>query len=130
MERVRNIIQISFDYLVKKIIIYDLGVCVLVGLSFLIFQGFSFQAYSDRMVYAGIGIVILGGFVILGNAAVGRDFGIPDQIRRPSEAKRFLAHNLEVREALERRYDVAIQIWLIGIGCVAIGAVVQVLLAK
>ena len=130
MQRVRNAVWAGLEYLFKKIILFDLGILAGVGLSFIFTQDFSFQAYSERMVYAGIGCIILGGVVVIGNAAVGRDFGVPSVIRKYSEAKRFLAHNLDMRAALERRYDIAIQAWLVGLGCVAIGALIQVLLAK
>ena len=126
MERIKQFSLNAIEYIGKKILLYDVGVTLLVALTFLFTKGFSFTAYSDRMVYAGLIIVVTGGLVVLGSYAAGRDFGVPPVIKRPEEARRYQSHHLDIRKAIERRYDVAIQIWLIGIGCVGISALIQV----
>jgi hypothetical protein len=126
MERIKQFVSDAIEYVAKKILLYDVGITLLVALTFLITKGFSFSAYSDRMVYAGITIVVTGGLVVLGSYAAGRDFGVPPVIKRPEEARRYQSHHLDIRKAIENRYDVAIQIWLIGMGCVGISALIQV----
>jgi hypothetical protein len=126
MERIKQFLLDAIEYIAKKILLYDVGVSLLVALTFLFTKGFSILAYSDRMVYAGITIVVTGGLVILGSVAAGRDYGVPPVIKRLDEAKRYQSHHLDIRKAIEHRYDVAIQIWLIGISCIGISALIQV----
>ena len=123
----RNFLLRSLAYL-KSIILVDLVICGIVGLTFLFVGRFSFLAYSERMFYAGIIMVLLGGIVGFAVMFSGRSFGIPVFIRRPEEARRLLDHFSEYREEIEKRYDASILIWLIGLGCIAISALVEVFL--
>jgi hypothetical protein len=58
----------------------------------------------------------------------GRSFGIPMTIRRPAEAKALLDHFVEYRNEVEKRYDVSIKIFLTGLGCIGLSALVQTFL--
>jgi hypothetical protein len=59
----------------------------------------------------------------------GNSFGIPMLIRKPEEAKKLIDNFVDFRELVEKRYDAGIQIFLVGLGCIAVSALVQVFLA-
>jgi len=130
MEWIRSFLEAAVRYLAIKILVYDLGICVVVGLSFIFTQDLNANSYSDRMVWAGIIGVLLGGIVLLGASSSGMQFGVPPLIKKPEEAKRLVAHENEIRMIKESRYDAAIQIWVIGLFSIGIGALVQILLSK
>ncbi len=114
---------------IRNIVLVDLGIILGVAVTFLFRGPFSFSAYSDRLVWAGLGVTLLAGVVGFAVMFTGRGFGIPLMIRRPEEAKRLLAHLPEYRAEVEKRYDTSIQIFVTGLGCIVISALVQILLA-
>ncbi len=127
MDRIRKFFYILISYIAKKILIYCLGFSVIAGVTFLFTKGFSFDAYSDRLVWLGLFLFMASGVVWLGVFTAGSQFGIPASIRKPEEARKYFTHQAEIRETIEKRYDAAIQIWVIGLGCIGIGALVQIL---
>ena len=130
MKRIRSFLEEVLRYILRKILVFNIGICVVVGISFLFTQGLNADSYSERMVWAGIAIVILGGLVLIGAGFSGVQFGVPTMIKKPEEAKRLIAHRDEIQKLTEERQDYAIQIWLIGLTCIGIAALVQVLLNK
>lgn len=114
-------------YIVKKVLVFCAGFTVLVGLTFLFTKNFSVVALSDRLVWCGLLLFLASGLVWLGVFVAGGQFGVSGRIRTPDEAKKFFAHQAEMRETIEKRYDAAIQIWVIGLGCIIIGALVQII---
>ncbi len=113
----------------KDIVLSDLAIGLIVGLTFLFTGKFTFLAYSERLLYAGIIVILAGGVVGVATMFAGRGFGIPAIIRRPEEARRFLDHFEEYRDEVEKRHDVSILIWLVGMGCIGLSALVQTFLA-
>jgi hypothetical protein len=130
MDRIRKFFYLSVNYLAKKVLIYCLGFSVIVGGTFLFTKGFSFDAYSDRLVWAGLFLFMASGIIWLGVFTAGSQFGIPGSIKKPEEAKKYYEHQAEIHETIEKRYDAAIQIWIIGLGCIGIGALVQILASR
>jgi hypothetical protein len=113
----------------KNILLVDLGISLIILVTFLIRGPFSFGTYSDRLFWAGLGVTLLAGIVGFAIMFAGRSFGIPLIIRRPEEARRLLDHMTEYRDEVDKRYDTSILIFLTGLGCIALSALVQILLA-
>jgi hypothetical protein len=130
MDRIRRILSQSIEYLLKKILLFSLAISAVVGLSFIFTHGFSFNAYSDRLVWAGLFLFLLSGVVWLGVFTAGSQFGVPGMIKRPEEAKRYFSNQTAIRETVEKRYATAIQVWVIGLVCIGIGVLVQVIGSK
>ena len=63
--------------------------------------------------------------IVLAISLTGKSLGIPTRARKPEEARVLLDRHLEVRDAIEKRYNAGIQLWLIGLVCVALSALVQ-----
>ncbi len=125
--RFRNFLRKALIFL-KNILLSDLAISLIVGLTFLFTGKFTFLAFSERLFYAGVFVILIGGVVGAATMFAGRSFGIPVIIRRPTEARRFLDHFQEYREEVEKRYDVGILIWLVGLGCIGLSALVQTFL--
>jgi hypothetical protein len=130
MDRIRKLLSLTINYLAKKVLIYCLGFSVLVGATFLFTKGFSFDTYSDRLVWAGLFLFLASGIVWLGVFTAGSQFGVPGSIRKPDDARKYFDHQAKIRDTIEKRYDAAIQIWVIGLGCIGIGALVQIMASR
>ncbi len=113
----------------KIVLVVEAVICLGVALTFLFFGRFSFLAYSERLFWAGIIVVLLGGVVGFGVMFSGKGFGIPLIIRKPEEARRLLDNFGEYREEIEKRYDASLTIWAVGLVCIAISALVETFLA-
>ncbi|MGE5222565.1 MAG: hypothetical protein ACM3PY_09015 [Omnitrophica WOR_2 bacterium] len=128
MEKIKKGIAQVTVYLLRKILLIDLAIGVGVAISFIFTGRFTFLAYSERMFWAGIAVIMTGGTIMLAVMMTVRDYGIPGRVRKPEEAKDILDRHLEIRQEREQRFDASARLWLIGIGCIAISALVQVLL--
>jgi hypothetical protein len=113
----------------RNIVLADLGISLVVPVSFIFGGKLSFLSYSERLFWAGLGVTLIGGVVGFSASFAGRNFGIPTLIRRPEEAKRFMTHFVEYREEVEKRYDQGIQFFFVGLGCIGISALIQAFLA-
>lgn len=116
-------------YYARNVALAILGISLAVIVSFIFGGNISFLAYSERLFWAGLGVTFIGGIVGVSSTFAGRSFGIPAIIRRPEEASRLKTHFFEYREEVEKRLDLGIQIFLIGLGCIGISALVQTYLA-
>jgi hypothetical protein len=125
--RLKNFLRRALIY-IRNILLVDLGFALLVAISFLFTRGFTFLAYSERIFYTGLGITLIAFVVGLAAGFAGKSFGIPLFIRKPEEAKKMLDNFGEYRELVEQRYDTGIQIFLVGLGCIVVSALVQVFL--
>lgn len=116
-------------YLVRRLLpsIFIVSACV--AISFLFTQGFSSTAYSDRLVWVGIGLNVVALFLLMAQMYSGKDYGLGSMVRSVSEARRLMEHNLEIREKIEKRYEAALLVWLSGMGVLGVGVLVEVLLA-
>lgn len=111
----------------RDVLLVDLVIIVLVAISFVVGK-FSFLAYSERIFWVGLGVTLLAGLVAFGAMFAGRSFGIPAIIRKPEEAKQLLDHMGDYRAEVEKRNDVSILLFGIGLGCIAISALIQTFL--
>lgn len=116
-------------YLVRRLLpsIFIVSACV--AISFLFTRGFSSTAYSDRLVWVGIGLNVVALFLLMAQMYSGKDYGLGSMVRSVSEARRLMEHNLEIREKIEKRYEAALLVWLSGMGVLGVGVLVEVLLA-
>jgi hypothetical protein len=112
----------------RSIALVDLVISLLVAFSFVLTGNFSFVAYSERLFWTGLAVTILAAMVALASMFSGSSFGIPAIIRRPEEAKRFLARFGDMRAEVEKRQNLSIQMFFIGLGCIGVSALVQTFL--
>jgi hypothetical protein len=113
-------------YLLRKVLVFDLGLVVLVGLSFLVWKGFSAAAYSERMVWTGIGFFLVSGILVMAQTSGGRNFGVSGQFTSTAHAESMMEWNREIRRDIEDRFDFRFQIFLIGAFALLIGIFIQV----
>lgn len=102
---------------------------VVVGaaLSFLVAGEFSFQAYSDRLFWGGIGVGMLGGFAVVASLGAYSTLGTPSVLTAPGDAR--IAHSrvAEYLETNSRRYGFTIRMIFAGVLCIGLSALVNVL---
>lgn len=127
MERIFLLARRIVRLLAMKILVYVVGALILTAISFLFTKNFTVNAYSDRMVWVGLFLFLLSVVVWLGIFFAGRPYNVPALIKRPDEAKRYLVNREAIQVIIERRYSVAIQVWLIGFTCILFGALIQIL---
>jgi hypothetical protein len=102
---------------------------VVVGaaLSFFVAGEFSFQAYSERLFWGGIGLSLLGGFAVVAALGAYNTLGTPSVLTAPGDAQ--IAHS-RVGEYLQtnaRRYAFTIRMILAGAICIGLSALVGLL---
>jgi hypothetical protein len=112
----------------KRVLLPALVVTVLVGLSFIFFGPISSLAYSDRLFLVGIGFMALGAVVIFAQmiSTRGMDVFFGGK-REEKEVKKALNLNPASRIEVEERYNVGAQLWLIGLVCMLIGAIITLI---
>lgn len=121
-------IQRTINYLAKKVFVFDLALILLAALSFLITGNFSMVAYSERIFWFGIVVFLIAGTIALAQMVPGRILLFPYNIRKVEDARKFVKQTDEFRDQADKRIDLGIQIFLIGLGCLAVSALVQTLL--
>jgi hypothetical protein len=108
-----------------KVLIYDLILFALIGVSFLFIGEFSAIALSERMFWVGIVTMLLGGFLVWGQTSGGRDFGTP--VVTAAQAQLLTDFNIEVRQDVNKKFSPFIRVFLIGTICLLCGILVQVI---
>lgn len=112
----------------RDVLLVDLGICLIVALTFLFTKNFSFVRLSERVFWAGLAATLIAALVAFAATFSGRSLGIPTIIRKPEEAKNLLDHFEEFRDEMNKRHDVSIYLFMIGLGCIAISALIQTFL--
>lgn len=123
--RIFTYIKVFLLIFLKKIVLVVLAVGGLVGLSFLITQGFTVAALSERMVWTGLGIALICGFLVFGSTVGGRDFGVPGAFTRTAHVESIIDFNITVRQEVETRFDFRIQGFIVGLCVFGLGALIQ-----
>lgn len=121
-------IRKAVNYLARKVFVFDLGLVLLAGFSFLITGNFSMVAYSERIFWFGIVVFLIAGTIALAQMVPGRMLLFPYNIRKVEDARKFVKQTDEFRHQADKRIDLGIQFFLIGLGCLAVSALVQTLL--
>ena len=101
-----------------------LAVIIAVGLSFLFTRDLTYRTFSDRLTWGAIGSILVAGMGVISMAGLNRDMGLPDVIVDKSQARRLMDGHLELRAKIEKRYDFCIFFFLVGLGCIAISAII------
>ncbi len=60
------------SFLARKILIYDLILGILAALSFFVFPKFTFQAYSERLIWTGIGVALIATYFLFWSGGLPR----------------------------------------------------------
>jgi len=126
-QKIISYILEALSFVVRKILIFDLALAVLVGLSFLIWGPFSTTALSERLIWVGIGIALIAGILVSSQTTGGRDFGTPGMFVRSAHAQTMIDFNIEVRQAIEGRMGVLPRMFLVGGILFLLGVLVQVI---
>jgi hypothetical protein len=117
-------------YLLKKVLLFDLVLVALVGVSFLIWPGFSWDAMSERTIWAGLCVALIAGILVFGQTSGGRDFGVPGQFIQTAHASTMFEWNREIRRSIETRFGFRFQIFMIGAIAFVIGMLIQIIGSK
>ncbi len=112
-------------YLLRRVLMFDLGVIILVGLSFLVWPPFSATAFSERLIWTGLGIGMVAGVLALSETVGGRNYGIPTYTAAQSST--LIDWNIEIRKNIESRFDFRFRIFLIGVFAFLTGLLVNVI---
>jgi len=126
---VKKQVQTELFKFFLPVIVLVLLALIGVGISFLIWPGFSAAELSDRVAACGIGaagLAALGVFAALGSY---RSLGTPSVITAPGDAR--VAHERVVEQMLSnaKRYGFIIQMLLVMAACLGIAALIDLLFA-
>ena len=116
----------SLIYL-RNTLVGTAAIAGLILLTFLFTRDLSTETYSERMLYASLIVMIIAGIVVLGARSARRSFGIPSLITKPEHAKKLLDNLGPMQAKMEERIDAGIQLWVVGLACLALSALVQAL---
>jgi H+/Cl- antiporter ClcA len=115
----------------RKVTLIVLGITALAAGSFVFTAGFTLQAFSDRMFWAGVVSMVIGGLGVMSMMNLNHNvLGLPNLVIRKEDARKLMDNNLDLRAAIEKRYDFGILFWFIGLVCIAIGALTTVISAR
>ena len=124
--QIKKVLGVVVQY-IGRLLIFSLATSAVAALSFIFTGGINPNALSDRIFWAGMVYMMVAVVLVIAISSVGIGQGLPSMIRRPEEAKDLMEKNLSLREALEKRYDLCILLWLAGMSCLGISALVQVI---
>jgi hypothetical protein len=114
-------------FILRRVLIWVGVFYVAIGLSFLIWRGFSAEILSERLVWSGIALFLISGILVFSQTSGGRDFGVPGQFMNSAHASVLHEWNIQIRKDVERRFDFRFQIFLVGIFVFLSGMLIQVL---
>jgi hypothetical protein len=126
-EKVRIYAAAFGSFMLRKVLVWVPVFYALVGLSFLVWQGFDAAILSERLVWSGIALFLVSGILVFSQTSGGRDFGVPGQFMNSAHASVLHEWNIEIRKDVERRFDFRFQIFFIGLLVFLTGVAIQVL---
>ena len=129
MSKILGYVLGGLSFVIRKILVFDLVLSLLVGLSFYIWGPFTFTALSERLVMTGLGIALIAGLMVFGQTSGGRTFGVPGHFMGSVHGQSMIDFNIEVRQAIETKMGVYPRIFLVGAILFGLGVLVQVLFA-
>ena len=121
------LIRITRLRYLAKVALIIACVAVTVGISFLFTRGFTYRTFCDRLTWGAIASILISGMGVVSLAGLNRDLGLPDVIVNKEQAHRLMDSHLELRDRIEKRYDFCILFFLVGLGCIALSAIIQVI---
>jgi hypothetical protein len=125
MER-PSVLQSAWRFL-RPVLIIVVVVLLGSGGSFLAWGEFTWRAYSDRLFWASIGVILVGGIAIWSALGSYSTLGTPNVLTAPGDAR--IAHS-RVREHIAtnaKRYAVVLRFFVAGAICMVTSAVIEVL---
>jgi hypothetical protein len=129
-KRFRGFLAEARRYLARATLIV-LGITAAVMVSFVFTGGLTIQSFSDRMFWGGVASMGVGGFGVLSMMNLNHTvLGLPNVITKKEDARKLMDNNLELRAAIEKRYDFGIMFWFIGLVCITIGALATMVGAR
>lgn len=126
-EKILGYLLAGLSFLVRKILVFDLGIAVLVGLSFFIWGPFTYTALSERLVMTGLGIALIAGLLVFSQTSGGRTFGVPGQFMGSVHGQSLIDFNIEARQAIEGRMGIYPRIFVVGAILFGLGVLVSTL---
>jgi hypothetical protein len=110
-----------------KVTLIILVVIIMVGISFLFTRDLTYRTFSDRLTWGAIGSILVSGMGVISMVGLNRNLGLPDVIVNKEQAHRLMDRHLELRANIEKRYDFCILFFLVGLGCIAFSAIIQMI---
>jgi hypothetical protein len=111
----------------RTVLIISAAIVLVTGGSFLVLGAFSFQEYSARLFWGGIGAIIFGGFAVVASLGSYSTLGTPNVLTAPGDAR--VAHE-RIGEQIRMnagRYMFSFRMFAAGALCIALSALVEVL---
>jgi hypothetical protein len=95
--------------------------------TFLVWKEFTIRAFSSRLFWVGIGMIVLGGITAISAASSYSTLGTPSIHTAGSDAR--IAHERigETMKANLGRYAFSTRMFVSGISCIAISAAIEIL---
>jgi len=112
----------------RTAILIDLFLAAVTAVSFLFFGSFSSKDYSDRLFMVGIAVMVIGSLGLFAVIGASRHFGLPFNVTKPKDAKKLHDNIIDILRSTDKRYDVSIQIWVVGVLCIILSAVIHLAL--
>jgi hypothetical protein len=111
----------------RFVLLTTLAILIATALSFLIWGPFTFPKYSERLFWAGIGAVIVGGMAIWAALGSYSTLGTPSILTAPGDAPIATWRIGEQLRMNARRYGFSFRMAAVGILCIALSALIEVL---
>jgi hypothetical protein len=111
----------------RPVLIIDLVLLIVVGVSFLFARPFSVRAYSDRLFWGGIVAILVGGIGVFASFGSYSTLGTPSVVTAPGDAR--IAHE-RIREHIRMnagRYSFIGRMFTSGAICITISAILEIL---
>ena len=124
-QKLRQFARAAVDFIFRQVLLADVIIFAVVLVTFIIFGPLTPISLSERVFWAGMLAMFFGAVVTVATMFTGKSLGVPLIIRKPEEARRFLDLGPEIHAEKEKRYNVGARLWLIGLGCVGISALVE-----
>ncbi|GAP06884.1 hypothetical protein ATHL_01748 [Anaerolinea thermolimosa] len=124
-QKVRAYLIAFLRILFRRILLFVVIICGLVCASFPVTGGFTIPVLSERLVWSGLIITLISGFLVFGSTVGGRDYELPGAFVRSAHVNDLIEFNITVRQQVESRFDGRIQGFVVGLCVFGVGALVQ-----
>jgi hypothetical protein len=103
---------------------------LLAGTTFLLLHRlgpFSLRAYSDRLFWAGITLIVLGGFAVVASLGSLKTVGTPSVLTAGADARNAQSRIQDHFNVNSKRTGFVMRMLLSGVLCIALSALIEVL---
>lgn len=109
----------------KRVLPICLALGLVIGATFFLWKPFSYSSLSERLVWVGLGIAVVAGFLVFSQTSGGRDFGVPGQFISTAHASTLSEWNREIRRDIVTRFDFRFRLFMVGLTLFGIGILVD-----